>query len=271
MLRISLIIFFLQNFIVLTFAQSSLERTTNSFGRAAAESFSLTDLPGGLLWISSRYYPIQFDNKFKVSQFGIDRALQDQFYIPGSKSLGGMNPHYYPESVFLGRMVLTTAAGLFFGVDTYESYKHGIIFYKAVMYNHALTELVKNLTHRDRPDHSDNRSFFSGHTSLAFVTSSFLYLETNSFISDNFQDPVLRTSLKAASFAALYGWAGYVGYSRLRDNKHYLSDILTGAAVGTFIGVYFHNLYFGSEVSFLEYISFGVDGDQPVVNFSYKF
>jgi membrane-associated phospholipid phosphatase len=33
----------------------------------------------------------------------------------------------------------------------------------------------------------------------------------------------------------LYGWAGYVGYSRIHDRKHYLTDVLIGAASGTLV------------------------------------
>jgi membrane-associated phospholipid phosphatase len=271
MARTSLILYFIFSLFLTAYPQSDFNRTANSLGRAAAESFNWMDIPGGALWISSKYFPIKVDNKLDVRSFGIDRQLNGYFYVPGSKSFGSKDPHRFPESVFLTRMVVTSAAGLFFGADTYNSYKHTIIFYKAVMYNHAITELIKNLTHRDRPDESDNRSFFSGHTSLAFVTSSFLFNETDDLLDKHIRDDELRFGLKAASFAALYGWAGYVGYSRMRDNKHYLSDVLTGAVVGTAIGLYFHNLYFGDEPSFFNNFSLGTQGSQPALNFVYRF
>jgi membrane-associated phospholipid phosphatase len=34
----------------------------------------------------------------------------------------------------------------------------------------------------------------------------------------------------------LYLFAGYVGFSRISDNKHFLSDVIFGAALGTAIG-----------------------------------
>jgi membrane-associated phospholipid phosphatase len=43
------------------------------------------------------------------------------------------------------------------------------------------------------------------------------------------------TGWKRVSFGALYGWAGYVGFSRIHDKKHYLSDVIVGAASGTLI------------------------------------
>jgi hypothetical protein len=39
----------------------------------------------------------------------------------------------------------------------------------------------------------------------------------------------------------LYGWAGYVGYSRIKDKKHYLSDVLVGAAAGSLISYFIYD------------------------------
>ena len=33
-----------------------------------------------------------------------------------------------------------------------------------------------------------------------------------------------------------YGLAGMVGYARLNNNRHWPSDVLAGAAIGTFVG-----------------------------------
>ncbi len=33
-----------------------------------------------------------------------------------------------------------------------------------------------------------------------------------------------------------YGLAGMVGYARLNNNRHWASDVLVGATVGTFVG-----------------------------------
>ena len=141
---------------------------------------------------------------------------------------------------------------------------------KAVIYNYVITEFIKDITHRVRPDNSDDRSFFSGHTSTAFVTSAFLYEETLEYLDRSVRNETLNTTLKAASFALLYGWAGYVGYSRIKDNKHYFSDVVTGAAVGTFIGIFMHNLYFeNSDIT--NNFSLGMSNNQPSLYFRYNF
>jgi len=270
MLKISVIIFLVNNSLFVIFAQSNLERSINSLSRAANESFSWQDIPGSALWISARLAPFKLTHKLDMDGFGIDREIQSQWSVPGSKSLGSTDPRRYPETVFFGGMAVTTAAGLILGTDSYEGYKHSFVFFKAVMYTDALTELIKNTTDRKRPDNSDNRSFFSGHTSIAFVTSSFLFEESNALLNDYVKDPALRISLKVLSFSALYGWAGYVGYSRIRDNKHYFTDVLTGAAVGTIIGIYFHNLYFEDGPTLMKAFSLGLQGNQPTLSFRYN-
>ncbi len=56
-----------------------------------------------------------------------------------------------------------------------------------------------------------------------------------------------RGIMKGTAFLGLYGWASYVGYSRIRDSKHYLTDVIVGAAVGTVISNLLYTLHFASE------------------------
>jgi len=82
-----------------------------------------------------------------------------------------------------------------------------------------LTTLVlKEETHRLRPDSSDYRSFPSGHTSAAFVSATFLFRE--------YRD-----------VSIWYGIAGYsmataTGVLRMLNNKHWMSDVFVGAGLG---------------------------------------
>lgn len=75
----------------------------------------------------------------------------------------------------------------------------------------ALTFTVQ----RTRPDGSDNSSFPSGHSASAFATTGVLQHH--------------------------YGWkvgvpatliAGYVATARVHDDRHYLSDVIFGGAMG---------------------------------------
>jgi membrane-associated phospholipid phosphatase len=68
---------------------------------------------------------------------------------------------------------------------------------------------------RERPDHSNNVSFPSGHAAGAFAVATVL---------------TSHYGWKAAIPA--YIGATYVAAARVHDNKHYLSDVTFGAAMG---------------------------------------
>jgi hypothetical protein len=49
----------------------------------------------------------------------------------------------------------------------------------------------------------------------------------------------------------MYGGAAVVGWSRMFDNQHWASDVITGAAIGTFAGlkvVHWHHQNAGNAV-----------------------
>lgn len=77
----------------------------------------------------------------------------------------------------------------------------------------------KFATRRERPDDSDQYALPSGHTAAAFATASVL---------------AHHVGWKAAVPA--YGFGTYVAVSRMSANKHHLSDVLLGAAVGIAAG-----------------------------------
>ena len=77
------------------------------------------------------------------------------------------------------------------------------------------TDAIKSTIHEERPDGSDNRSFPSGHTSMSFSA--------------------------AATLHKRYGWeygfpayavATFVGAARVKADKHYVHDVIAGAALG---------------------------------------
>jgi membrane-associated phospholipid phosphatase len=77
---------------------------------------------------------------------------------------------------------------------------------------------TKLLVHRLRPNGADNRSFPSGHTSLAFMTAEFLHQE--------YKDRSLWISIGG------YAIATGTGALRLYNNAHWLSDVVAGAGCG---------------------------------------
>lgn len=80
----------------------------------------------------------------------------------------------------------------------------------AYVANFGMSQLVKRIIKRKRPDGSNWYSFYSGHTSSAFVAVALVPL---------------------AIIPALL-----VGYLRMAANKHWLTDVLVGAVVGLCFG-----------------------------------
>ena len=75
--------------------------------------------------------------------------------------------------------------------------------------------VFKQLAERSRPDASDSRSFPSGHTTAAFAGSEFIRQRYGN-----------KWGIPATAAAA------FVGYSRIRANKHFRDDVLAGASNG---------------------------------------
>ena len=87
----------------------------------------------------------------------------------------------------------------------------------------------------------DYRAFPSGHTIAAFAAASAVTSETKRWWPKSvwFVGPVM------------YGGAWAVGWSRMFDNKHWASDVITGAAIGTFAGlkvVHWHHSHPGNRI-----------------------
>jgi hypothetical protein len=95
----------------------------------------------------------------------------------------------------------------------------GMDLIRALAVNEILTQSIKHAVHRPRPDGSDHLSFPSGHASSTFAFATAL----ERHLSWRFAVPA-------------YLFASYVASSRLHDNRHYLSDVVFGAAVGIVSG-----------------------------------
>lgn len=99
----------------------------------------------------------------------------------------------------------------------YRAIAAGISYVSTTIIVHAL----KNITHETRPDGSNSHSFPSGHTTFAFTGAELLHQE-------------LKNSQPILSYAG-YPIAAFVGYQRIVNNKHYLSDVAVGAGIGLLV------------------------------------
>lgn len=94
----------------------------------------------------------------------------------------------------------------------------GSDFVRAQVLNALLTQGLKAAVQRKRPS-GGPRSFPSGHSSAAFASAAVLHGHFG-----------WKNSLPA--FAA----AGLVSWTRVRDNSHWMSDVVFGSTLGVLVG-----------------------------------
>ena len=94
----------------------------------------------------------------------------------------------------------------------------GFDLLRALIVSQTLTQGIKVAVHRARPT-GECCAFPSGHASAAFATAA-----------------VLERHLGYRGAWPTFAIAGYVAASRLHDNRHFLSDVLFGAALGVASG-----------------------------------
>jgi membrane-associated phospholipid phosphatase len=89
---------------------------------------------------------------------------------------------------------------------------------KSELFMAAMVFPIKELTAVARPDTGELNSFPSGHTAQAFAAATFLHKEYGK------EHPW-------CSMAA-FGTATSVGFFRMLNNRHWVSDVLVGAGIG---------------------------------------
>ncbi len=98
-------------------------------------------------------------------------------------------------------------------------------FYKSAATNFVATHSLKNIVDKKRPDGGDH-AFPSGHTSMAFQGAGFIHKRYG-----------LEYGIPA------YLGAAFVGYSRVKSDRHDTTDVLAGAALGLVSSLYFTKSY----------------------------
>lgn len=157
-------------------------------------------------------YP--FDAEVNKSIAGSDAA--GNFFIAG-KYIGSA----YVQAgaavglYVVGRYVLPHAEGK---PKTNKVSHLGFDMLRGLIVSQALTQGVKFAVRRDRPT-GECCAFPSGHSSAAFATAS-----------------VIERHFGYRGAIPTFAIASYVAISRMHDNRHYLSDVLFGSALGVASG-----------------------------------
>lgn len=142
--------------------------------------------------------------------------------------------------------------------DKEEWFTNGVMYIETLLIANGLKELAKLAVNRKRPymysdrdlpqDEIENgdwaKSMPSGHTTFAFASAAFL---TYTFCR-YFPDSPWRIPVSIGSYAIATGVAAL----RVSSGKHFLSDVLAGAAIGTVVGVmvpFLHTLKTKNDMS----------------------
>lgn len=154
-----------------------------------------------------------FDKQVVASPFNAERfdgrSAVDAVFDPGAV-VGG-------AAVQAGAALTTYGLGAWLDKPGLERLGRDLV--RAQVLTQSVTLAVKYTVQRTRPDSSGQTSFPSGHTSSAFATAT-----------------VLQSHYGWKAGVPAYAAAAYVAASRLSENKHYLSDVVFGAAIGLAAG-----------------------------------
>lgn len=124
------------------------------------------------------------------------------------------------------------------------------------LFDKGASGLVKNVIGRQRPEiefiheqedltpaereleeakRTNHQSFYSGATSRQFALAAYSHRLVARRLTGK--------GARAASFLGFHALAAYVGVSRMQSDRHYLSDVIAGAAAGIFIGRGFYRAH----------------------------
>lgn len=120
--------------------------------------------------------------------------------------------------------ILQIYGGRYLGLKPKHDFLHqtiNIAISNAIM--GGVVQTMKHTFKEERPDGSDQFSFPSGHTATAFTNAAVLFYEYK------------EANIWYASSGFLF--AATTGFLRIANNKHYTSDVLAGAGIGTAIGL----------------------------------
>ncbi len=175
---------------------------------------------------------------------GIGYSVDNNIHSFSQRNITSLNDKIFSiDKVYGSGYTLIGVAGIYgYGLFLNDPAvrKIGLQTIEAVGYAGVITTIVKSIVGRSRPYTNDGKatfhpfntqaaetSFPSGHSTVAFAMSTVLANSTNS------------TFLKIVCYSA----AGLVACSRIYHNAHWTSDVITGGAIGYFVGNFVTNNY----------------------------
>jgi membrane-associated phospholipid phosphatase len=156
---------------------------------------------------------------YGLSTFVVHPLRRIDFYIAGEIQKTNPNFNTKAESYFLFTPIVMAYGLNFVGVEGKNTFidRTALLGLSAAFVGGS-EEVVKKISHRERPNHQDNLSFPSGHTGIAFMGAEFLAQE----YSD-----------KSPVYTVIgYTFAVTTGVFRMYNRDHWFSDVVAGAGFG---------------------------------------
>ena len=165
-------------------------------------------ISSGLAWVEGTALAVHAADDY-VNDALLNSPFADKFFKPGA---------------VLGQLgtLLGTATTVYIIGRTKDQPKvsHvGMDLIQSLLISETLTQSLKHITRRERPDGSGATSFPSGHAADTFAFAT-----------------ALERHLGWKGAVPAYIFASYVAISRLPANRHWLSDAVFGATVGIIAG-----------------------------------
>ena len=214
----------LRRFFILGFLSISLAAQTNPYQDWQSWKNHYPDyvLQSAHYWVTNRTsqvilgswlitLPVLLKTDSRTSQ-----AIKDaQLLGPNTRQFGEAWGRYYGALFLAGLTALETLNPSHSKIEKYQRLEYVLTAYGV---SGALTQTLKFVTQRKRPNGADRLSFPSGHTTLAFATAE-----------------ITRQLYGNWWGSAAYGIALVTGIERVQDNRHWLGDVVTGAVLSATI------------------------------------
>lgn len=221
-------------------------------GCSQTDTISLKVAPSYIksYWVNAKAM-VQAPFKWKKDQWtetagltvftGVLIPMDEVVNIPVSNWTGATGVEIGKTGQFLGNLpfqlgLSTAAIGLGYVTRNSKWRNFGLDNLQAQIFTGGITYAIKSAFHRARPYTGENNyafygpfhggkndSFISGHTSLTFCTATMLFLHSRK-----------KWWVGAIGYTVATG----VGISRMQQQKHWASDVIGGAIVGTVVASY---------------------------------
>ncbi len=212
---------------------------------AVTASLGLTQVLIPLGKNSQRLFPDEVNS--------LDRSMRDRWHTRSDNFLDGtIGALYTPAAT--GAII--TVLNLAERVSTQKTGSELLIFANGAFANKFLTKSFKRAFSRRRPEldfgneadkielgkkDSAHESFYSGHASTAFFSAAFLRRRISQSLALHGHSGI-GSGYQWLTAIGLYGWAAYVGYSRIQIDKHYFTDVVAGMVMGLVFEEIYHRL-----------------------------